>query len=335
MALTVTGMKPTGTPHLGNLLGMVLPTVALASDHEVLCFVADLHALTTTPSPADLEQRSLEVAATFLACGLDPHTSTLYRQSDVPEVTELAWILSCVTGKGLLNRAHAYKAAVADNLGEGRDPDAGVNAGLFTYPVLMAADILLPGGAAVPVGSDQTQHLEVTRDLAGAFNARYGDVLTAPEAVVDEEVATVPGTDGRKMSKSHGNTICPLLDAGEVARAVGRIVTDTRGVDEPKDPDDDTIFGLYRHVAPADAVARMRRGFAEGGLGYAEAKRRLTDALSDRFGPARVRYRDLLDDPAELDRVLEAGAARVRTRGRTTIRRVREAVGLPAPRAGS
>jgi tryptophanyl-tRNA synthetase len=325
----VTGMKPTGAPHLGNYLGMIRPVLRLAEDHDMFCFVADLHALTVTPDPDELMRRSREVAATFLACGLDPARSTLYRQSDVPEVAELTVILANVTPKGLLNRSHAYKAAIDANLARDRDPDTGVSAGLFTYPVLMAADILLPGAEVVPVGRDQKQHLEVTRDVARAFNARYGDVLTVPEAVMDRDAETVVGTDGEKMSKSRGNVIPILAAEEEVRSAAGRIVTDSRRPEEPKDPETDTVYALYRLVAdPADAED-MRRGYLEGGLGYAVAKKQLADVLVERFGPARALYEDLLGDPGEIERILAEGAARVRASAVETLSTVRGAVGLP------
>ena len=328
MALALTGMKPTGTPHLGNYLGMIRPALDLARDHETYYFVADHHALTTQPDPDQLRQRTREVGATWLACGLDPARSVVYRQSDVPEIHELAWILSCVTAKGLLNRAHAYKAAVADNEAHGRDPDDGVNAGLYGYPVLMAADIVAPRADLVPVGGDQEQHVEVTRDIVGAFNARYGDVLTQPQGVVDGDVATIVGLDGRKMSKSYGNVIPILAPSDRLRRAVARIRTDSRRPEEPKDPETCTVFALYRHVADPEAVAAMRARYRDGGVGYAEAKQELFEVLDERFREPRRRHAELMDDPAEVDRLLASGTPAVRERAAGTLTSVRRAVGI-------
>lgn len=328
MALALTGIKPTGTPHLGNYLGMIRPALDLARDHEAFYFVADHHALTTRPEPAELRRRSREVGATWIACGLDPARSLVYRQSDVPEVTELAWILSCVTAKGLLNRAHAYKAAVADNERHGRDPDDGINAGLFGYPVLMAADILAPRADLVPVGRDQEQHIEVTRDIAAAFNARYGEVLAQPDGVVDDGVATVPGLDGRKMSKGYGNVIPILAPPERLRGAVARIRTDSRRPEEPKDPTTCTVFALYRHVADEQSVADMRARYLAGGIGYAEVKQTLFEVLDELFAAPRRRYAELVADPAELDRMLASGTGSARRRADETVTAVRRAVGI-------
>lgn len=328
MTTIVTGMKPTGTPHLGNHLGMIEPTVRLAADQDAYVFVADLHALNTNPDPAALRRHVHEGAATFLALGLDPQRSVLYRQSDVPEVSELAQLLAAVTPKGLLNRAHAYKAAVAANRDRGLDRDAGVNVGLYGYPLLMTADVLALGADQVPVGGDQQQHLEIARDIAGAFNATYGPTFTLPEAVVDDRVQLVPGTDGRKMSKSNGNTIPVLDDPQEVHRAVMRIVTDTRPVEEPKDADQDVIFRLYRLVADPAATADLATRYREGGLRYVDAKRALATALIDGFSGARAVYRELLDDPATLEATLAAGAERASTLAAHHLDAVREVVGL-------
>jgi len=328
MAIALTGIKPTGTPHLGNYLGMIRPALALAVDHDAYYFVADAHALNTTPEPAEVGQFTQQAAATLLALGLNPERSVLYRQSDVLEVFQLSSILACVTPKGLLNRAHAYKAAVDANVAGGRDPDAGVNMGLYTYPVLMAADILCLAAQRVPVGLDQRQHLEIARDIAQGFNRRYGEVLTVPEAAIVPRVATIPGLDGRKMSKSYGNTIPIFGGPDDLRRAVQRIVTDSRPPHEPRDPDSDLIFQLFQHVAPAPDVDVMRRRLREGGLGYAAAKRRLFEALEATFGDARRRYVELVEDPAEISRILTYGGARVRLRAARVLATVRDAVGL-------
>lgn len=330
MKVALTGIKPTGTPHLGNYLGAISPALQLAEHYEAYYFIADYHALTTERSGEALRHSSYGVAATWLALGLDPERVTLYRQSDVPEVTELTWILSCVTPKGLLNRAHAYKAAVDENRERDRDPDAGVNMGLFNYPVLMAADILFPGADAVPVGQDQRQHLEMTQDMAEAFNAAYGPILTIPQAAIDERVMTIPGLDGRKMSKSYDNVIPILAPAKQLRKAVMRIVTDSRPPEEPKDPRQDTIYQLFELVASPEAARSMAERYERGGLGYGQAKGELFEALDAKFAPARERYAEIMADTGEIDRIFADGAERVRARGLPILERVREAVGVGA-----
>jgi len=328
MGIAVTGIKPTGSPHLGNYLGMIRPALELAHQYEALYFIADYHALTRLRDGRRVRDLTYELAATLLALGLDPTRAALYRQSDVPEVCELSWILSCVTPKGLLNRAHAYKAAVENNRRQGHDPDVDVNMGLYNYPILMAADILYPGADVVPVGLDQRQHVEIADDVAGVFNAAYGPLLRVPQALIDERVMTIPGLDGRKMSKSYDNVIPLLAPPALVRKAVMRIKTDSRLPSEPKDPDTDVIFGLFRHVAPEDAVRSMRTRYARGGLGYGQAKEELADALERTFGAARERYGEIVADRDELDRLLARGAERVRERGDTILARVRAAVGV-------
>lgn len=326
--VALTGIKPSGEPHLGNLFGAIRPALGTVGTHEAFFFIADAHALTTLPEPDELRRLVQEVAAAWLSCGLDPEEVSLYRQSDVPETFELAWILSCSTSKGVLNRSHAYKAAVEENEHRGRPPDEGVNAGLFAYPVLMAADILAMDADVVPVGRDQLQHVEIARDIAQGLNHHYGEVLTVPEPVVHEAVAEVPGTDGRKMSKSYANTLPILASHEELHRRVMRIVTDSRRPEEPKDPETCTVFGIYRHVAPPEQVEAMRRRYLEGGLGYREVKEELAERLRERFAPARERYAKLQAEPEQIERVLEAGARRARERARSTLSRVRAAVGL-------
>jgi tryptophanyl-tRNA synthetase len=323
---TVTGIKPTGLPHLGNYLGMIRPALDLARGSDSLCFIADYHALTTIPPPDSIRESVLDLTATLIAFGLDTERTVLYRQSDVPEICELTWILSCVAQKGLLNRAHAYKAAVQENLAAGRDRDQGVDMGLFNYPILMAADILIHRAGLVPVGSDQRQHVEIARDLAGSFNRMYGPVLVVPEPAVDERVMTIPGIDGRKMSKSYGNQIPLSATAEEIRRLVFKIVTDSRSSAEPKDPD--TILALYSHVAdPADADDLARR-YRDGGVGYAEAKALLAEAIQRLIAPARARHTELRSDPAALQAVLAAGAIRARKSAAATLDAVRAATGL-------
>ena len=328
--VVVSGIKPTGQVHLGNYLGMIRPALRLAEGQEAYVFVADGHAMTTVDDPAVLSRRSRELAATLLALGLDPGRTILYRQSDVPDVFELAWTLACSTPKGLLNRAHAYKAAVNANLAAGRPADDDVSAGLFTYPVLMAADILAMAGTAVPVGADQAQHLELTRDVAEAFNRSYGPVLAVPDAVVDRDVAVISGTDGRKMSKSYDNVIPILADRAELVRLVRGIVTDSRRPEEPKDPATCAVYGLYRHlVGPVEAEALARR-YRQGGIGYGEAKELLIEAVDGRFSAARDRYQTLIADRDGLEATLRRGAARARARASEVLARVRTARGLGA-----
>jgi tryptophanyl-tRNA synthetase len=328
MAISITGTRPTGTPHLGNYLGMYRPALALAREHETLCFIADLHALIDVRDPDVLRARTREIAAVWLACGLDPERTVLYRQSDVPAISEAVSLLACVTPKGELNRAHAYKAMVDANRQAGRDPDAGVSAGLFGYPLLMAADILAIGAEIVPVGRDQRQHVEAAREIARAFNGAYGEVLRVPEALVNERVMTVPGLDGRKMSKSYDNVIPIMAEPDELRQRVMRIVTDSRRPEEPKDPEGDTVFGLYREFAGEDEVRALRSRYEAGGVGYAEAKALLFEVLEERLRAPRARYRELLEDPGELERVLAAGGAAARDRADATLARMRAAVGL-------
>lgn len=328
--VVVTGIKPTGRPHLGNYLGMIRPALSLAERHSAYVFVADAHAMTTVGDPEELAALTREVAATLLALGLEPARTALYRQSDVPEVFELAWTLACSTPKGLLNRAHAYKAAVEANEQAGRPGDDGVSAGLFTYPVLMAADILAVDGELVPVGRDQAQHLEVTRDITRAFNRAYGAVLVVPEAAIDSAVATVAGTDGRKMSKSYDNVLPLFGEPTEVARRVRSMVTDSRAPQEPKDPDTCPIYALYRHVVRQDQADELAARYRAGGVGYGEAKALLVAAFEVCFGQARLRYQSLLADKEGLDVVLADGAQRARARATNVLARVRRARGIGA-----
>ena len=328
MKISLTGIKPTGTPHLGNYLGMIRPSLALAEQYQAYYFIADYHALTTVKDGKEVRNSSYEVAATWIALGLDPQRVALYRQSDVPEVTELTWILSCVTPKGLLNRAHAYKAAVDENRERDRDPDAGVNMGLYNYPVLMAADILFPSADVVPVGQDQRQHLEMTQDMAESFNAIYGPILTIPQAAIDERVMTIPGLDGRKMSKSYDNVIPILAPPKELRKAVMRIVTDSRPPEEPKNPEEDTIYGLFQLVAPRPAVESMADRYRQGGLGYGQAKSELYEALEATLAEPRQRFHEIMENRDEIDRIFAQGADRVRERGVPLLERVRKAVGM-------
>lgn len=328
-SLVLTGIKPTGTPHLGNYLGAIRPSVEMSRRAPAAYFIADYHALTSLHDAERLRGLSREIAATWLASGLDPDGVIFFRQSAIPELFELTWILACFTPKGLLNRAHAYKAAVQENRDAGADDDLDVNAGLYTYPVLMAADILAYGTGRVPVGQDQKQHLEITRDIAGAINRTYGeDLLRLPEPVLPEGGESVPGIDGRKMSKSYDNVIPVFAPPKQLKKRVMQIVTDSRGVDEPKDPDDSALFSLYRMFAPAADVERVAAGFREGGLGYGEVKKALAGHLEEQFGPLREDYQYWIDHPDALDEVLDAGARRARDLAHPIVERLRAAIGI-------
>lgn len=316
----VSGLQPSGPLHLGNYFGTIRPAIALQTHGEGFYFIADLHALTTVRDPAALRRYSRDVALDLLAAGLDPARAVLFRQSDVPAVTELAWILSTVTPLGLLERAHAFKDRVARGIPASH--------ALFSYPVLMAADVLLYGADIVPVGRDQTQHVEIARDIATKFNAGYGSVLTLPRASILAEVAIVPGVDGQKMSKSYGNTIALGLSGDALRKRVMAIVTDSASVAEPKDPARSTIVALYRLVASAEEIRRMEDEFRTGGVGYGEFKRRLFEALETYFVGFRDRRAALGQEPAAVDRLLEAGADRARAVAAETMTHVRQATGI-------
>jgi tryptophanyl-tRNA synthetase len=326
--ISLTGIKPSGTPHVGNYLGMIRPALELARTYQALYFIADYHALTTVRNRETLRYQTYEVAATWLALGLDPDKVIFYRQSDIPEVMELTWILSCFTAKGLLNRAHAYKAAADENVAAGKPPDDGINSGLYFYPVLMAADILLFGSHYVPVGADQRQHVEIARDIAIAFNNNYGEILTVPEAVIREEVMTIPGLDGRKMSKSYDNVIPIFAPAGELRKSVMRIVTDSRRPEEPKDPEGDNVFSIYRYFAGQEDIERTRQRYQAGGLAYSEIKSELFELLESRFGEARSKFETLMKDWGYLDQVLLSGAEKARRMAVPMMEQIRRAVGV-------
>ena len=327
----LTGITTTGTPHLGNYAGAIRPAIAASrrEDVDAFFFMADYHALIKSDDPARIARSRLEIAASWLACGLDPERVTFYRQSDIPEIPELTWLLTCVTAKGLLNRAHAYKAAVDRNVETGEDPDAGVTAGLYMYPVLMAADILAFDAHKVPVGRDQIQHLEMARDIAQRFNHIYGqDFFVLPEVQIEEQVATLPGLDGRKMSKSYDNTI-PLFSGGKKAlrEAVMRIVTDSRLPGEPKDPESSSLYTLYRAFAGEAETASFRSAL-ESGLSWGEAKQALFELLEGQIAPMRERYEALIAQPAHIEEILREGARKARAIATPKMARLRDAVGL-------
>jgi len=331
----LTGITTTGTPHLGNYVGAIRPAVLASKDPNVdaFYFMADYHALIKSDDADRVEASRLKIAATWLAVGLDPNTATFYRQSDIPEVPELMWLLTCVTAKGLLNRAHAYKAAVDRNIESQEDADAGINAGLYMYPVLMAADILAFNANKVPVGRDQIQHIEMARDIAQRFNHTYGsEFFVMPEAHIEEQVATLPGLDGRKMSKSYDNTI-PLFEGGSkgMRDAIMKIVTDSRAPGEAKETDDSSLFTIFKAFASqAETTA-----FAEalhGGLGWGEAKQMLFERVEAEVGPMRERYESLMARPDDMEDVLQAGAAKARAIAGPLVETLRQAVGLRSSR---
>ncbi len=328
----LTGITTTGTPHLGNYAGAIRPAIVAsrADNVDSFYFLADYHALIKCDDPLRIQRSRLEIAATWLACGLDPERVTFYRQSDIPEIPELTWLLTCVAAKGLLNRAHAYKASVDQNVAKGEDPDAGVTMGLFSYPVLMAADILMFNAHQVPVGRDQIQHVEMARDIGQRFNHLFGqgrEFFALPEALIEESVATLPGLDGRKMSKSYDNTIPLFGTSKQLKDAVARIVTDSKLPGEPKDADNAHLFTLYQAFASAGQTAEFRAAL-QGGLAWGEAKQRLYELLEGELGESRERYNALIAKPAELEDILLAGAAKARRIATPFLGELREAVGL-------
>jgi tryptophanyl-tRNA synthetase len=326
--IALTGIKPSGTPHIGNYLGMIKPALELAKEFQALYFIADYHALTTVKDPDNLKRLTYDIAATWLALGLDPEKVIFYRQSDIPEVMELTWILACFTSKGLLNRAHAYKALVDENVSKGLSSDKGINSGLFFYPALMAADILLFDTNFVPVGLDQKQHIEISRDIAQAINNNYGEVLVLPEAVIREEVMTIPGLDGRKMSKSYENVIPMFAPSNKLRKSVMRIVTDSRRPEEPKDPETDNVFAIYKHFAKPEDIERVRQGYIQGGMAYSQIKTELYELLEDKFAEPRQRYEELMQDWDYLEQVLLQGAEKARKISVPKITQVRKAIGI-------
>ena len=329
----LTGITTTGTPHLGNYVGAIRPAIAASrqSGVESFFFLADYHALIKCDDPARIERSRLEIAATWLAAGLDPARVYFYRQSDIPEIPELTWLLTCVTPKGLMNRAHAYKASADANLEAGEDVDAGVTMGLFSYPILMAADILMFNAHKVPVGRDQVQHLEMARDIAQRFNHLFGagrEHFVLPEVVIDEQVATLPGLDGRKMSKSYDNTI-PLFEGGAkgLQAAVARVVTDSKLPGEPKDPDNAHLVTIYEAFANADERAAFRADL-KAGLAWGEAKQRVAQRLERDIAPMREHYESLIAHPARIEETLMEGARKARAIAAPFLAQLREAVGL-------
>lgn len=316
----LSGIQPSGTLHLGNYFGMMRPAIEMQAGHDCFYFIADWHALTQVPKPELLRDRVFGVALDFLACGLDPEKTVFFRQSDVPQVQELTWILSCLCPVGLLERCHSYKDKVARGIAP--------NHGLFSYPVLMAADILVYGSHLVPVGKDQKQHVEVTRDLAIRFNNQYGEILTVPDPMIREEVAVIPGLDGQKMSKSYNNTIELFGEEKPLRKKIMSIKTDSTPVEAPKNPDTCSIFALYKLLATPEEIEALRQRYIGGGMGYGEAKQKLFEKYWETFRPFRERRAELLKDRGQIEAILQRGGERARAEAEKVLAAVRAAVGL-------
>lgn len=321
MSRILTGVQSTGTPHLGNLLGAILPAIEMANDptNEAFLFIADMHSLTQIKDGNQLRENTYSTAATWLACGLDINSSVFYRQSDIPEVTELSWYLSCFFPYQRLTLAHSFKDK-ADRL-------ADVNSGLFTYPMLMAADILLYDAEIVPVGKDQLQHLEMTRDVANRFNNIVGETLVPPAAKINEETKLVPGTDGQKMSKSRNNFINIFLADKKLRKQVMGIKTDSTPLEEPKNPDTDNVFALYKLMATEEQTAEMRANYEGGNYGYGHAKQALYELIITKFADERARYNHYMENPSEIDDALAIGAEKARKVAKEVLKRIREKIG--------
>ncbi len=325
----LTGITTSGTPHLGNYVGAIRPAVEASKSTEVesFYFLADYHALIKCNNPDEVHRSTLEIAASWIALGLDTDNAVFYRQSDIGQISELMWFLNCMAAKGLMNRAHAYKAAVQDNEAAGEDADFGITMGLFSYPVLMAADILMFNAHQIPVGRDQIQHVEMARDIAQRFNHHYGEHFTLPQALVDDDVPLLQGLDGRKMSKSYGNTIPLFLTEKQLKKHINKIKTNLLEPGEPKDPDSSSVFQIWQAFATPEQTAAMREEFAKG-IAWGEAKKQLFELVNAELAPARERYEALIGAPAEIEEILQAGAQRARALSQPFMDKVRRAVGI-------
>jgi tryptophanyl-tRNA synthetase len=327
--ISLTGIKPTGNLHIGNYFGAIKPALELSKTYDARYFIADYHALNTMKEPSELHAIIREVAAGWLAAGLDPDRVIIYRQSSIPEVFELTTMLMAFTAKGLMNRAHAYKACVAANTEKGDDSDAGVNMGLFTYPVLMAADIIIFDSDVVPVGKDQVQHIEMAQDIAQSVNANYKQqILKVPQAITSETTAVVPGLDGRKMSKSYNNTVPLFAPENQLQKCIMRIVTNSQGIEESKDPDSSQIFQLYKLFASQEEQSTLAARYRAGGMGWGEAKEELFRVVNRELAPMRERFNAIVSDPEGLDRILAAGAEKARPIAAGVVKRFRKAAGI-------
>ncbi|MCQ2582147.1 MAG: tryptophan--tRNA ligase [Alphaproteobacteria bacterium] len=324
--IILTGIKPTGTPHLGNYVGALKPLIEMANENKTFIFIADLHALNTMKNPSDIRLHTYEIAAMMIALGLNLNNAVLFRQSDILPIYQLSNFLMNVTPKGLMNRAHSYKAMVEKNTDAGIDVDSGVNMGLYTYPILMAADILLYDSDIVPVGADQKQHVEFARDIAGYFNNTYGETFKMPEPVIGKINGIIPGLDGRKMSKSYDNTIPVFAPESELKKKIMRIITDSKLPEEPKDPDTSTIFQLYQHFASESEINDLREKFVRGGMGYGDAKKILFEKINSVLAESREKYNYLMSHTDEIDKILSDGAARANAVAEKTIARVKKAM---------
>lgn len=327
--IALTGIKPTGIPHIGNYLGAIKPALKLSETCEARYFIADYHALNACKDPVELKKMTVEIASAWLACGLDPKKTLFYRQSDVPETFELLMILMAFTPKGLMNRAHAYKATVQNNLEANKDPDDGVNMGLFTYPVLMAADILLFDTDFVPVGTDQFQHIEMAQDIAQSFNYVYKtQALKIPQPIAQEDTKTVVGLDGRKMSKSYNNTIPMFCTEKELKKLIMSIVTNSQTIEEPKDPDTSNIFALYKNFATPEQVENMRARYLKGGLGWGQAKQELFEVINAELKPIRERYYYWMNHQEDIWNALKEGSQKARLLASQKIAQLRKIIGI-------
>ena len=322
--VVLTGIKPTGMPHLGNYIGALKPIIEQSKTHKTFMFIADLHALNTIHDAKQIKQHTYEIAAMMIALGLDMNNTVLFRQSDINEIYQLNTMLMNVTPKGLMNRAHSYKAAMDKNIANGEDVDAGVNMGLYTYPILMSADILLYNADIVPVGADQKQHVEFARDIAGYFNHTYGNVFKLPEPVIGKDTGLIPGLDGRKMSKSYDNTIALFAPEKELKKKIMRIITDSRLPEEAKNPDESTIFQLYKHFASESEIADFADMFRRGGLGYGTAKTMLFEKINSVLAEPRAEYERLMANTDELDTILQNGAKMAAMVAEKTMQRVKK-----------
>lgn len=320
MARVLSGIQPSGALHIGNYFAMMKRMIEMQEKSELFCFIVNYHAMTSLQDGAELKRNTLNAAMDFLALGLDPDKCYFWIQSDVPEVTELTWILSCHTSLGLLERSHSYK----DKIARGLVP----NTGLYTYPVLMAADILLYDANIVPVGKDQKQHIEITRDIAQSFNHKYGEIFVIPEEEIQEEIAVIPGIDGEKMSKSYGNAIEIFEDEKSLKKKVMSIVTDSTPVEEPKDPSKCNVFALYKLFASESQLADMKERYRKGGTGYGQAKKELLELMTEYFRPYREKRKIFENDPAEVYRIMKKGADKTREVAVVTLKKVKDAVGI-------
>ncbi len=327
--ISLTGIKPTGTPHIGNYLGAIKPALELATQYDARYFIADYHALNSIRDPQELKNNVYEVAATWLACGLDPDKAIIYRQSSVPETFELSTMLMAFTAKGLMNRAHSYKANVAENEKKGKDPDFALNMGLYTYPVLMAADILLFDTDIVPVGKDQKQHIEMAVDIAQVFNHNYkGDFIKIPEPSIGEDVQTIIGMDGRKMSKSYNNTIPMFLNSKKLKKTIMKIKTNSQAIEEAKDPEKCTVFSLYSLFTSEEKQEALKQRYVSGGMGWGDAKQELYEAMEEIIAPKREIYNELMEDKQKIDIILDKGAEKARNIASKKIKDLRKVIGI-------